>query len=176
LQELETNAALLESLLKTGPQRLAPHDLSSHPVDVIKKIGDRFHIAAKELSRNGLLSLNNESDVQRLFHALLSVFFDDIRDENAVPDRMGASGRIDFYLPKEGIGIETKMTRKGLNRKKLGEELLTDISRYKALKGCEFLYCFVYDPAQNIRNPRGFEIDTLEQSNSELEVLAAIRP
>jgi hypothetical protein len=66
---------------------------------------------------------------------------------------------MDFHLQEVGAVIETKMTRKGLNAKKLGEELLIDIARYQNHQHCKSLYCIVYDPEQRIQNPRGLEAD-----------------
>ena len=150
------------------------------PIAFINTIGERFHQVANELCRqaNGrpTFVIDKEYAVQGLFHALLKLFFEDIRAEEPVPTQMGASGRIDFFIPREGIGIEIKMIRPGLTGKKLGDELSADIVRYQALNECNNLYCFIYDPKQSIRNPRGFEADAAKKSTQKMTITAVIRP
>jgi len=36
-------------------------------------------------------------------------------------------------------------------------ELIIDIAKYRKHPDCKMLYCFVYDPDGNIRNPKGIE-------------------
>lgn len=71
--------------------------------------------------------------------------------------------------------IETKKTRKGLDAKKLADELIVDIARYKEHPDCKTLICFVYDPEERIKNPRGIESD-LTQKIDEMSVIVLIRP
>jgi hypothetical protein len=46
-----------------------------------------------------------------------------------------------------------------LKDKEIGDELTIDIARYKSHQNCKTLVCFVYDPDERIRNPRGLEQD-----------------
>ena len=46
--------------------------------------------------------------MQELLHALLWIFFTDVRREDPVPQRAGASSRTDFVLKKEEIIVEVK--------------------------------------------------------------------
>jgi REase_DpnII-MboI len=110
------------------------------------------------------LDVDDEYDLQDLVRSLLAIHFDDIRPEEWTPSYAGGSARMDFYLPEVEAVIETKMTRKGLNGKKLGEELLIDIARYQNYQHCKSLYCIVYDPEQRIQNPRGLENDIEKHS------------
>ena len=132
---------------------------------VIENLFFRFHHFVKQIEREqrhekrSTLEVRDEYDVQDLLHGLLRVHFDDIRPEEWTPSYAGASTRMDFLLKKEQIVIETKMTRKGLGKKKLGEELIIDKAHYKGHPDCKTLYCLVYDPEAKISNPRGFERD-----------------
>jgi alpha-L-arabinofuranosidase len=72
---------------------------------------------------------------------------------------------MDLLLDEEQIVIETKMTRIGTSQKKIKEETIVDKSNYKGHKHCKNLYCFVYDPSNRIRNPRGFEKDLSNRVN-----------
>ena len=68
---------------------------------------------------------------QDLLHALLRIFFKDIRKEEWGPSYAGSSSRMDFLLHQEEIVIEVKMTREGLKQKELVDQLLIDIARYE---------------------------------------------
>ena len=81
---------------------------------------------------------------------------------------------MDFLLKDEKIVIETKMTRKGLKKKEIGEQLIIDIEKYKNHPDCETIVCFVYDPNGEIDNPAGL-IKDLERSEP-IKVFVVIKP
>jgi len=110
--------------------------------------------------------INDEYDVQDLVHALLVLHFDDIREEEASPSFAGSSSRQDFLLKKERIVIEVKKTRKSLGARKIGEELIIDMARYREHPDCDTLICFVYDPEGRVKNPKGV-ISDLERGDKE---------
>ena len=121
------------------------------------------------------LDVADEYDVQDLFHALLTISFDDIRKEEWSPSYAGASSRMDFLLPELEAVVEIKMMRKTLSTRQLGEELIIDIAKYKKHPQCRALFCFVYDPEGRIINPRGVESD-LNSQQPELTVSVSIVP
>ena len=129
----------------------------------IKLVCNKFHQVARRIrsryDNRATLEINDEYDVQDLFHSLLTLYFDDIRREESNPSYAGANSRSDFLLKPEQTVIEIKKTRQGLNNKKLGEELTIDIQKYQAHPDCKALVCFVYDPEGKISNPRGLEKD-----------------
>ena len=137
------------------------------------------HTVAKQIrkrhSDRETIEINDEYDVQDLLHGLLKIDFDDIRPEEYTPSYAGASTRVDFLLKREKIIIEVKKTRRGLNAKEIGEQLLIDIARYKSHPDCETLICFVYDPEERVANPIGLESD-LEKNTSEINVKVIISP
>ena len=134
-----------------------------NPISILEIISDKFHVFSNELSKRyanrDTIIIEDEYDVQDLFRALLTLWFDDVRPEEVAPSYAGKSARVDFLLKNEKIVIEIKKTRKGLDAKKLGEELIIDISRYQSHPDCNFLFCFVFDPEELINNPRGLESD-----------------
>ena len=138
-------------------------------IDNIKTIINRFHKIARQLqsrySNRPTIEIDDEYDVQDLFHALLQLYFDDIRPEEYTPSYAGAASRVDFLIKQESIVIEIKKTRKGLRAKQVGEELLIDSQRYQAHPDCGQLICFVYDPEGRIANPRGIENDLSKELN-----------
>lgn len=176
---IEKNPEIYENFLlenKTNQKNLNQPDTSSS-INVVRKICSRFHIVAKQLrdyrhENRDTIIIEDEYDVQDLLHALLKIFFDDIRPEEYTPSYAGGSSRIDFLIKSEKIAIETKKTRKGLKGKEIADQLIIDIDRYKAAHpDCETLFCFVYDPECLIRNPIGFEKDINEKHKGEAEVL-----
>lgn len=78
-------------------------------------------VAAQLARRHGgraPFELQDEYDVQDLFRALLQIAFDDVRSEEPTPSHAGSSTRIDFMLANEGVMIEIKMTRPGLDQRR----------------------------------------------------------
>lgn len=136
---------------------------------LLENLMDRFHLIAKQLrqryNERDTLDIKDEYDTQDLFHALLRIYYDDIRDEEWNPSYAGGSTRSDFLLKKEQIVIEIKKTRSSLKSKQLGEQLIIDIAKYKTHPDCKVLYCFVYDPEGYINNPRGIENDLNDDAN-----------
>ena len=119
--------------------------------------------------------IKDEYDVQDLMYAILRLHFTDVRKEEVTPSNAGSSARMDFLLKSEQIVIETKMTRASLKAKKVGEELMVDIGRYKVHPDCKYLLCFVYDPEKFIDNPPGLEND-LSGQRDKLTVKVLIVP
>jgi hypothetical protein len=153
-----------------------PSTTRSSPIDPIsntEKLIAKFHAVTRQLrdryDGRPSLDVNDEYDVQDLFHALLRIFFDDIRPEEWTPSYAGGSSRMDFLLKSEKIVVETKKTRAKLGAKEIGEQLATDILRYRSHPDCKTLICFIYDPEERISNPRGLEQD-LSQPIVELQV------
>ena len=137
---------------------------------LIENIFTKFHSIVKEISERhqdrSTLEINDEFDVQDLLRGLLRLHFDDVRYEEYTPSYAGSSARMDLLLKNEKIVIETKMIRKNLGQKRVREELIIDKAYYKGLKDCRTLYCFVYDPEEKIRNPRGFENDLSDKTET----------
>jgi hypothetical protein len=106
----------------------------------------------------------DERDLQAVVEALLRTLFDDVRPEDYVPSRAGRNSRVDFVLPEVGIVIETKMTRPGLDAKKVAEELLIDAGRYPKHPDCDVVIALVYDPERRIVNPAGLEADLTQRT------------
>lgn len=142
---------------------------AEHAFRIVETICNRFHAVTQQLRRRHenrpTLDVADEYDVQDLFHALLRLHFDDIRPEEWTPSYAGRSSRMDFLLKSERIVVEIKKTRKGLDARKVGDELTIDIAHYQADQDCKMLVCFVYDPENRIANPAGLESDLSQQSD-----------
>jgi hypothetical protein len=147
--------------------------------DVIVMLAERFHSVVRQLRERRedrpTLDVTDEYDVQDLFHALLTIHFDDIRKEEWTPSYAGGASRMDFLLPEIESVVEIKMTRPNLSTKQLGEQLIVDIAKYKKHPACRALFCVVYDPEGRISNPRGVEND-LTEDKDEMAVRVMIVP
>ena len=137
--------------------------------DVILMLAERIHGVVRQIRQRydsrPTLAVADEYDVQDLFHALLMIYFDDIRKEEWTPSYAGGASRMDFLLPEIEAVIETKMMRPSLSTKQLGEQLIVDIAKYKSHPACRTLFCVIYDPDGRIANPRGVENDLNTQDN-----------
>ncbi len=131
--------------------------------EVVVTLAERLHLVVRQLRERRetrpTLDVVDEYDVQDLFHALLTIYFDDVRKEDWAPSYAGGASRMDFLLPEIEAVVEIKMTRPSLSTKQLGEQLIVDIAKYKRHPTCRTLFCVVYDPEGRISNPRGVEND-----------------
>ena len=180
LSAVENFQSNSKRLLRQLEIKLSIEDVPVDKSEFIIKLIQNFHIVAQQLrnrydNRDTLL-INDEYDVQDLLNGLLRIEFDDIRPEEYTPSYAGSSTRVDFLLKKEKIVIEVKKTRDGLKDKQVGDQLILDVQHYKAHPDCKRLICFVYDPENRIKNPRGLESDLTTLSSEEMSVEIFIRP
>jgi hypothetical protein len=151
----------------------------SEAAEIVREICRRFHLMAQQLKNRRAgqapLLLQDEYDVQYLMHGILKLHFDDVRPEEWCPNYAGRASRVDFLLKAEQVVSETKMTRKGLDDRKLGEELTLDKAKYRPNKDCRTLVCFVYDPEGYCKNPTALERD-LAESGPDFNVLVVVAP
>jgi hypothetical protein len=131
--------------------------------DAVSMLAERLHRVIRQIQqRHGgrpTIDVADEYDVQDLFHALLTIYFNDIRKEEWAPSYAGGASRMDFLLAESKAVIEIKMMRPSLSTRQLGEQLIVDIAKYKSHPACHTLFCIVYDPEGRISNPRGVEND-----------------
>ncbi|HUZ51782.1 MAG TPA: hypothetical protein VMU94_04565 [Streptosporangiaceae bacterium] len=148
-------------------------------LSLVTEICRGFPAAARRLTHRHAgrpgLAIRDEYDVQDLLHALLAAYFDDIRPEEPAGSRAGAASRMDFLLKKQQIVVEAKMTRRGLDQRKVAEELIIDKERYRAHPDCKTLVCFVYDPGHRCINPSGLEAD-LTDPGAPLPTITIVAP
>src|SRR3990170_2481594 len=149
-------------------------------LQAINLLCKKFHTVVNQIKKRHAnrktLDVTDEYDVQDLLHALLKIFFNDIRTEEWTPSYAGGSSKMDFLLKDEKTVIETKMTRDSLKEKDIGNQLIIDIEKYKNHSDCKVLVCFIYDPEGRISNPSGLIKDLETQSNDKLKVKVIIQP
>lgn len=147
---------------------------------ILMNIFNNFHSFCKQLQRRhnnrSTIEVADEYDVQDLFHCILKLHFEDVREEEYTPSYGGSSTRMDFFLKNESTVIEIKKTRNRLSDKEIGEQLILDVSYYRGHPGCRSLKCFVYDPENRVQNPRGLEADLKKLSDDFMSVELIIRP
>ena len=170
---------MIEEISEYGTVKSTIVESCSAPLLRLERLCDRFHSVTRQLrdrhEGRGTLEIEDEYDVQDLYHALLRIDFDDVRPEEWTPSYAGGSSRMDFLLKPEQIVIEIKKTRRGLNVREVGDQLLIDIARYETHPSCKRLICFVYDPEGRIGNPAGLEAD-LRRDDTSPSVVVFVRP
>ena len=153
--------------------------LQIEKLEILNRIIEKFHDFARQLrSRHDdrpTLEIKDEYDVQDSIHAIMKLFFEDIRKEEPTPGFAGSSLRADFFLPEISTFLEIKKTRHGMTSKSLGEQLIIDITKYQSHPGCKRVVCFVYDPEGITPNPTGIKSD-LEARKWDVEVVIKICP
>lgn len=178
---LEDGEAQLEALIAEiqnfwpDVEDTAKPDTAEHLLLLFEK----FHIVARQLRHRhagrDTLNVADEYDVQDLLHALLKLYFDDVRAEEWTPSYAGGSSRMDFLLSEHDIVVEVKKTRQSMTAREVGEQLIVDVARYQAHPQLKMLFCFVYDPEGLLPNPAGLERD-LSGTRDGIEVKCLIRP
>lgn len=159
-------------------------EIDQNALQIIENICNRFHWFVRNLNKTihhkkqtcPKISVENEYDVQYLLQGILSLYFDDIRDEEPTPTLAGSSSKADFLLFNEKVIIECKHTRSSLSQHDLKVELMTDIGDYQTHKDCQTIVFFIYDPSHLIKNPPGFESDFNIKTTDVLTIKALIRP
>ena len=146
-------------------------------LSITKNICQRFHFVARQLrlraEYRSSVSIEDESDVQDLLHALLRLQFDDISTDEWTPGYTNGASRTTFLLNHDRLAVVTKKTRAGLTMTDLKDQVRADIERYRGRGRCTSLLCFIYDPDGRIGNPRGLETEltsTSEQFTVEIVV------
>src|ERR1051325_6410805 len=161
VQQLEEFQRRIDKHLKDPDE--APIPVPQTPIELLNLLCSRFHAVARQLTKRhdnrDTLIVKDEYDVQDLLHALLKIYFKDVRPEDPSPKRAGMASRTDFVLKMEQIVVEVKMTRDTLTERELAKQLIIDIELYRSHPDCKLLYCFVYDPSEHISNPVGLEND-----------------
>lgn len=172
-------AAALAVLATRAGERAALAADETSPEDRIVALCRRFPLFVDRLQNRQRgrdpFSVDDEYDVQDLLHAILRLHFDDVRPEEVTPSYAGNSSRVDFYLPRERIVVEAKMTRGNLGQKDIANQLVIDVARYAQMATVDTLICLVYDPERKCGNPRTLEND-VEASVGRLKVRAIVCP
>lgn len=168
LAKTSLQAVVREAIGSSVAESWQLHGSPRAAMQVVENICRRFPLLAKQMTHRhdgrGTLEIRDEYDVQDLLHSVLVMHFDDVRPEEWTPSYAGTSTRMDFLLKAERLVIEVKMTRKGLDQKKVLEELAVDKMRYRSHPDCGALICFVYDPLGICRNPVALERDASEDT------------
>ena len=148
-------------------------------IEIIEQLARNFHLVVRKLSQRynqrPALEIRDEYDVQDLFYALLTPFFEDIRPEEVAPSYAGGHARIDFLIKAEQIVVEIKKTRPSLKARELRDQLIVDKELYRTHPHCRTFIAFVYDPDGYIENAIGFERD-LSSTSGDVRVKVIVAP
>lgn len=163
----------------TGEQLAVYTTVSPQPIEKVQEIANRFPNVIAQMKKRRKsrepITIKDEYDVQYLFQGLLAASFLDIRPEEPTPSVAGGTGRADTLLKPERIVVEYKCTRSGLGAKELRKQIADDFLLYGKQPECDVLFVFIYDAAQYISNPKGFEDDLTVTVEGLHEVRIAVR-
>ena len=169
---LATTYAL--SLLKSTPAEATAIGKSIYLLDKLTSVAAGIKQRHKKNGKSRpTLQIKDEYDVQDLLHGVLAIGFEDVRRETYTPSYAGTTARTDFLLDPEEIVIEVKMTRKGLLRKQLIQELIIDIAYYKNIANCKHLICAIWDSGKYLTNPAALR--DLEKKNPGFVTVVVMR-
>ena len=172
-------AATLLLVASRAIDRIALGSSEATPEDRIVSLCRRFPLFVERLQKRQRsrppFTVGDEYDVQDLLHATLKLHFDDVRPEEVTPSYAGNASRVDFFLPRERIIVEAKMTRANLGQREVANELAIDAARYAQMMTVDTLICLVYDPGRQCSNPTTLEND-VEASAGRLTVRAIVCP
>ena len=163
IESVEVQLITLIDLLENDYIQLSNGETKNKSQQELNLLFERFFKVARQLRNRhdsrDTISISDEYDVQDLLHALLLIFFDDVRPEEWTPSYAGGALRMDFLLKEIDTVIEVKKTRPSMSSKDLGEQLIIDIEKYQTHPNCKQLCCFVYDPEGILGNPIGIKND-----------------
>ncbi len=159
-------ARLVEQLCRNFP--LFARQLQKRRKDV-KQDGTK-----KRLPRP-TIAMVDEYDVQDAFHAILLLFFEDVRAEPWTPSYADNQNRIDFVLPDHQLAIEVKHTGDRLTQRHIADQLIIDARYYRQETTCKHLICFIYDPNLRLKNPVALEKD-LASEDDDFRVSVVVCP
>ena len=163
IESVEVQLITLIDLLENDYIQLSNGETKNKSQQELNLLFERFFKVARQLrnrhDNRDTISISDEYDVQDLLHALLLIFFDDVRPEEWTPTYAGGALRMDFLLKEIDTVIEVKKTRPSMSSKDLGEQLIIDIEKYQTHPNCKQLCCFVYDPEGILGNPIGIKND-----------------
>ena len=163
IESVEVQLITLIDLLENDYIQLSNGETKNKSQQELNLLFERFFKVARQLrnrhDNRDTISISDEYDVQDLLHALLLIFFDDVRPEEWTPSYAGGALRMDFLLKEIDTVIEVKKTRPSMSSKDLGEQLIIDIEKYQTHPNCKQLCCFVYDPEGILGNPMGIKND-----------------
>jgi hypothetical protein len=154
--------------------------LDINPIKSLERVFKNFHKVAVKLrerrENRPTITIGDEYDAQDLLYSLLQLYFEDVRKEESNISNAGSNTRLDFLLKNENIVIEVKMTNEKLRDKKICDELLLDIARYKSHPNCKTLVIFIYDKGDYLENKGGVIKDLEKHKTAEMDVKIYIMP
>lgn len=155
-------AVLCEAVAKTQAELPIPAQVTISVGSVLAAL-DEFMECVRYMntrrSRNSVLQIESEADVQDAIYLMLRPWLTDLTHENPT-DRVGNRFSIkDFLAPSLKTVIEAKYVRSTDHGKNIGREMHDDIEVYRRHPKCDHLVFFVYDPNSEIPDVRALRTD-----------------
>lgn len=156
------DAALLFDALSASPQdRIARTSVVHELLRLIDAFPKAAAVLATRKRGRPPFIINDEYDVQDLFHAMIQPLVPDIVDEDPAPKVAGHSTRLDFTSKATQIGVEIKHLKSANDATRVREEILLDERTYQEHPYVQTVVAFVSDPQAHIALPdrTAFEAD-----------------
>jgi REase_DpnII-MboI len=144
----------IDAAFLLGLQNLPSLSTKRKGVSLILETIDGFGAALSVLSRRhrdrAPFAIEDEYDLQDLFHALVVPGIPDFTSEDPAPKLAGKSSRLDFTSKSCRLGVELKHVRSKRHAEEVREEILVDQGTYFRHPEVDSVITFVFDPGSFI--------------------------
>jgi REase_DpnII-MboI len=119
-------------------------------VETIDGFGAALSVLSKRQRDRAPFVVEDEYDLQDLFHALVVPRIPDFTSEDPAPKLAGKSSRLDFTSKSCRLGVELKHVRSKRHAEEVREEILVDQGTYFRHPEVDSVVTFVFDPGSFI--------------------------
>jgi hypothetical protein len=158
----EREALLCADLAVIGQSLKATNTTTRAVGDIIAALNESMECVRylnTRRSKNAILKLESEADVQDAVFLMLRAWITDLTYETP-GDKSGNRYTIkDFLAPAARTIIEAKYIRDPSHGRAISKELHDDIEMYRRHPKCDDLIFFVYDPDSSIPDARALRSD-----------------
>ncbi len=151
--------ALVPGFVRPGTTRQAP-PAHERLLSILRRVPASLKplVGVRRTDQTSLF-MKSEYDLQDAVEMALRLVYDDVRPEERAPSHAGASSTPDFVLPEVQTAVEVKVTYPGRKNNQVSKEIIHDTETYLKHPDVHRLVFVVYDLANTIVNPPGFERD-----------------
>jgi hypothetical protein len=157
VQDAEVDAVLpvtVAMVVDAGSATPSERFFRSSTRDRVLGLIDQFQASASVLARRHAnrtpFVIEDEYDVQDLFHALVLPIIPDCDPEDSAPKTAAKGMRLDFVSKSTRLGFEMKFVRSQRHADDVREEILLDEATYHSHPSVREVIAFIYDPNHHI--------------------------
>ena len=143
-------AMLLDALTWSPPEALARRTALEYVLDIIDAFPTSAAILAQRARQRPPFVIDDEYDVQDLFHALVHPGVPDIVPEDTTSKLAGRWSRLDFTSKATRLGFEIKHVKSAGHATAVRNEILVDEATYQEHPYIDTVVAFISDPNHHI--------------------------